>query len=139
MAPGEKPARSSRTCALSTAAFGSFDGLPENAAPFTRSGVNACVSPAPAVYAASAANRTGAATPITAIIIFRHIARPQPALQINETARLPVPDSRLEAERIGTMSEPDRSEEQRLMRDSCRAFVDEVVLPFIRGNWQREW
>ena len=37
------------------------------------------------------------------------------------------------------MSEPDRSEEQRLMRDSCRAFVDEVVIPFIRGNWQREW
>jgi alkylation response protein AidB-like acyl-CoA dehydrogenase len=31
------------------------------------------------------------------------------------------------------------SEEQRLMRDSCRAFVDDVVIPFIRGNWQREW
>jgi alkylation response protein AidB-like acyl-CoA dehydrogenase len=31
------------------------------------------------------------------------------------------------------------SEEQRLMRQSCRDFVDEVVLPFIRGNWQREW
>jgi alkylation response protein AidB-like acyl-CoA dehydrogenase len=25
------------------------------------------------------------------------------------------------------------------MRDSCRAFVDDVVLPFIRDNWQREW
>jgi len=31
------------------------------------------------------------------------------------------------------------SEEQRLMRESCRAFVDDVVLPFIRANWQREW
>src|SRR5262245_7004523 len=31
------------------------------------------------------------------------------------------------------------SEEQRLMRASCRAFVDDVVIPFIRGNWQREW
>ena len=31
------------------------------------------------------------------------------------------------------------SEEQRLMRDSCRAFVDGVVVPFIRDNWQREW
>jgi len=31
------------------------------------------------------------------------------------------------------------SEEQTLMRQSCRAFVDDVVLPFIRHNWQREW
>jgi len=31
------------------------------------------------------------------------------------------------------------SEEQRMMRQSCRDFVDEVVLPFIRHNWQREW
>ena len=31
------------------------------------------------------------------------------------------------------------SEEQRLMRQSCRQFVDDVVIPFIRGNWQREW
>src|SRR5437773_7042787 len=29
--------------------------------------------------------------------------------------------------------------EQRLMRQSCRDFVDEVVTPFIRSNWQREW
>jgi alkylation response protein AidB-like acyl-CoA dehydrogenase len=33
----------------------------------------------------------------------------------------------------------EMSEEQRLMRESCRAFVDDVVVPFIRGNWQREW
>jgi alkylation response protein AidB-like acyl-CoA dehydrogenase len=33
----------------------------------------------------------------------------------------------------------DLSEEQRLMRQSCRHFVDDVVIPFIRGNWQREW
>jgi len=31
------------------------------------------------------------------------------------------------------------TEEQRLMRNSCRAFVDDMVLPFIRLNWQREW
>jgi len=31
------------------------------------------------------------------------------------------------------------SEEQRLMRNSCRAFVDEVVTPFIRQNWRKEW
>lgn len=31
------------------------------------------------------------------------------------------------------------SEEQRLMRQSCRSFVDKVVIPFMRGNWQREW
>ena len=31
------------------------------------------------------------------------------------------------------------SEDQRMMRDSCRAFVDDVVLPFIKHNWQREW
>ena len=31
------------------------------------------------------------------------------------------------------------SEEQKLMRASCRAFVDDAVIPFIRQNWQREW
>src|SRR4051812_47505168 len=38
-----------------------------------------------------------------------------------------------------SMSERGLSEEQRLMRRSCRDFVDDVVIPFIRGNWQREW
>ena len=39
------------------------------------------------------------------------------------------------------MDTTDRSlsEEQRLMRASCRAFVDDFVTPFIRHNWQREW
>jgi len=37
------------------------------------------------------------------------------------------------------MSDTHLSEEQRMMRQSCREFVDDVVLPFIRGNWQREW
>jgi hypothetical protein len=31
------------------------------------------------------------------------------------------------------------TEEQRLMKRSCRSFIDEVVTPFIRANWQREW
>jgi alkylation response protein AidB-like acyl-CoA dehydrogenase len=38
-----------------------------------------------------------------------------------------------------TSDELDLSEEQRLMKASCRTFVDEVVRPFIRHNWQREW
>jgi alkylation response protein AidB-like acyl-CoA dehydrogenase len=37
------------------------------------------------------------------------------------------------------MSARGLSEEQRLMRQSCRDFVDDVVIPFMRGNWQREW
>jgi alkylation response protein AidB-like acyl-CoA dehydrogenase len=31
------------------------------------------------------------------------------------------------------------SEEQRLMRDSCRAFVDDVIIPFVKKNWKNEW
>jgi alkylation response protein AidB-like acyl-CoA dehydrogenase len=31
------------------------------------------------------------------------------------------------------------SEEQRMMRHSCREFIDDVVLPFIKQDWQREW
>jgi len=31
------------------------------------------------------------------------------------------------------------SEEQRMMRASCRAFVNDFVTPFIPQNWQREW
>jgi alkylation response protein AidB-like acyl-CoA dehydrogenase len=31
------------------------------------------------------------------------------------------------------------SEEQQMMRQSCRDFVDKVVIPFVRKNWQREW
>ncbi|HEY3075845.1 MAG TPA: acyl-CoA dehydrogenase family protein [Burkholderiales bacterium] len=37
------------------------------------------------------------------------------------------------------MLERGLSEEQKLMRSSCRAFVDDFVTPFIRNNWQREW
>ena len=29
--------------------------------------------------------------------------------------------------------------EQRMMRDSIRAYVDNDVKPFIRKNWQKEW
>ncbi len=31
------------------------------------------------------------------------------------------------------------SDEQKMMRESCRAFVDDFVTPFIRKEWQREW
>jgi len=31
------------------------------------------------------------------------------------------------------------SEEQKLMRETCRGFVNDLVIPFMRRNWQREW
>ncbi|MGE0564313.1 MAG: acyl-CoA dehydrogenase family protein [Pseudolabrys sp.] len=37
------------------------------------------------------------------------------------------------------MSARGLSEDQRLMRQSCRDFVDDVIIPFMRSNWQREW
>lgn len=38
------------------------------------------------------------------------------------------------------MDEPHGlTQEQIMMRDTCRAFVDNEVIPFIRDNWQREW
>ena len=37
------------------------------------------------------------------------------------------------------MDDRGLSEEQRLMRQSCRGFVDDVIIPFIRKDWQREW
>jgi len=37
------------------------------------------------------------------------------------------------------MDTAELTEEQRLMRQTCRDFVDDVVLPFIRDEWQREW
>jgi acyl-CoA dehydrogenase len=42
-------------------------------------------------------------------------------------------------EQIRSISVSHLSEEQRLMRQSCRDFVDAVVIPFIRKDWQREW
>ena len=38
-----------------------------------------------------------------------------------------------------TSADRGLSEEQRMMRQSCRDFVDEVVLPFIKQNWKLEW
>jgi alkylation response protein AidB-like acyl-CoA dehydrogenase len=37
------------------------------------------------------------------------------------------------------MIERGLTEEQRMMRDAIRAFVDGEVTPFIRKNWEREW
>ncbi|TMJ28251.1 MAG: hypothetical protein E6G96_11935, partial [Alphaproteobacteria bacterium] len=31
------------------------------------------------------------------------------------------------------------SEDQRLMRQSCRQFVNDIIIPFIRKDWRREW
>jgi len=37
------------------------------------------------------------------------------------------------------MIERQLSEEQRMMRDTIRSFVDKEVIPFIRKNWEKEW
>jgi alkylation response protein AidB-like acyl-CoA dehydrogenase len=31
------------------------------------------------------------------------------------------------------------SDEQKMMQQSCRSYVDKVVLPFIKRDWKREW
>ena len=31
------------------------------------------------------------------------------------------------------------TEEQRLIKDTCRDFIDRVINPFLRDEWQREW
>jgi len=38
-----------------------------------------------------------------------------------------------------SMTERALSDEQRMMRDAIRTFVDKEVTPFIRKNWQLEW
>ena len=40
---------------------------------------------------------------------------------------------------MSELQERDLSDEQKMMRASCRAFVDDFVTPFIREHWQREW
>ena len=37
------------------------------------------------------------------------------------------------------MIERGLSEEQRMMRNTIRSFVDKEVAPFIRKNWEKEW
>ena len=37
------------------------------------------------------------------------------------------------------ISDRGLSEEQKMMRETCRAFVNDFVAPFIRQSWQREW
>src|SRR5262245_43553444 len=38
-----------------------------------------------------------------------------------------------------TSADRGLSEEQRMMRQSCRGFVDEIVRPFINENWKTGW
>ena len=38
-----------------------------------------------------------------------------------------------------TAADRGLSEELRMMRQSCRDFVDKVVLPYIKQNWKLEW
>jgi alkylation response protein AidB-like acyl-CoA dehydrogenase len=42
-------------------------------------------------------------------------------------------------DRVGEVPDRYLSEEQRLMRETCRRYVDEVVRPFIGANREREW
>lgn len=37
------------------------------------------------------------------------------------------------------MQIPGLSEEQEIMLNTCRSYVDDVVIPFLRQNWEREW
>src|SRR6185503_15759778 len=50
-----------------------------------------------------------------------------------------VPTIPLELPMMQSMIERALSEEQRMMRNSIRAFVDKEVIPFIRKNWEKEW
>src|SRR5438874_6969676 len=51
----------------------------------------------------------------------------------------PTSETVTRGETIMDMIDRRLSEEQRLMRRRCRAFVNDVVIPFIRANWKREW
>jgi alkylation response protein AidB-like acyl-CoA dehydrogenase len=64
-----------------------------------------------------------------------------PAIHVFTLCSATDVDARHEAEHDESedASMSELSEEQRLMRQSCRDFVDDVIIPFIRGNWQREW
>ena len=42
-------------------------------------------------------------------------------------------------DKIGEVPDRYLSEEQRLMRQTCRRYVDAVVRPFIAANREREW
>jgi len=42
-------------------------------------------------------------------------------------------------DKIGQVPDRYLSDEQRLMRQTCRRYVDEVVRPFIAANREREW
>jgi len=37
------------------------------------------------------------------------------------------------------IDDKELTEDQRMMRDTCRAFVRDHLKPYIRSNWQREW
>jgi acyl-CoA dehydrogenase len=42
-------------------------------------------------------------------------------------------------DKIGQVPDRYLSDEQRLMRETCRRYVDEVVRPFIAASQEREW
>ena len=42
-------------------------------------------------------------------------------------------------DKIGQVPDRYLSDEQRLMRQTCRRYVDDVVRPFIAANREREW
>src|SRR5674476_1554537 len=63
------------------------------------------------------------------------IARKEDQYQIGKTPGI----SRGRQSGVIHMYDRGMSEEQRMMRQSCRDFVDDVVLPFIKQNWKLEW
>src|SRR4051794_22123891 len=129
--PGEKRPRSSSTCARMFTASEFFPPL--NSTELMSSG---------------ATLRTGAATAGARLSAMAAKA----ASSVGRMSILLVPTQRLAPIRVParrctrlvfgphqTKAPMPRSEEQNLMRASCRAFVDDAVIPFIRQNWQREW
>src|SRR5262245_28714872 len=148
IAPMEKPDRSSITCALSTTARNpASSGVMRLASLMSR-----------AVSSWPRAGAVSTAATIALIIAARCIIRQrQESPRARARMKHEVSDSLksdrdlwnaspgVEGSRHGNVPRDletdmhELSEEQRLMRQSCRSFVDDVVIPFIRQNWQREW
>ena len=141
IAPGEKPARSSSTCAFTFAACGGLGRRLELGRVHVLHGERARRRDGRRKAERRSRQLEG--------IVSGARAFPLPLAasphQRRAPARVPAgPRARivsLPARKTEGQGDPRMplSEEQNLMRASCRAFVDDTVIPFIRQNWQREW